>query len=465
MKLKKLVALLLAALMAMSTLAGCGNSSNTDTTTTAQTETTKADAGTSATETTPAETEPDYSMYEVTEPTTIQFWHNGQMNYDFYCELADEFNKSQDMVTVEVVCPGSYDAIKEQLTAANVAGTGLPGLACMNFPAVPNYYLSGVFEELTPYLAANGVSTDDILDGLMEQVTIDGDISSMPWGPSAVTYYYNKTELAKHGLDKFPETWDELKVWVKDVTEATGKPAMTYGASDMNPLYGLLLNFGGDLLDPDDPTKTALDNESLVTRLKELGELIKAGYIVWSLEKSAINANAFIVGDTMVWTESCTNYDSYLESMAAIPAEQQFEIGMAWVFGDVSRYATVAGASLVMPANISQMEKNAAGKFLAFLMDPEVQARWAEFSGYILIHESNINNSAVVNQICDTLPEMVNIYPYLLTDYTLKPQTEFYDAATKEWKTAMQMIYIEGADFDSTYSAMIDAVEYILAGN
>lgn len=468
MKLKKLVALLLAALMVLGTLSACGG---TGTTTTTDAPDEKTTAGP---EETTEEQTPDYSKYAVTEPTTIQFWYNGKANESFYTQLINEFNElsAETNVTVVGVCPGSYDKIKDQFTAANQSEELdlMPGLLAMNFPATPMYYSQGTICDVSELLEANGFDWNDILDGLVDQVTVGDAIVAVPWGPSATSYYYNKTELAKHGLDDYPETWEEMKTWSKAVFEATGKPALTLTAS-ANNVTNLIQSFGGSLQDPTDPTQTNLDAEKLVTFWKELKELVSAGYIRFSNDGENIDQTAFSRGDTMSYNISCTNYDTLLEQIKAASTAAEdptpwFELGMAWNFGDGGLgQSTVAGCSLVVPNNIPQMWKNAAGVFLTWLVSPENQFRWAQFSSYIMIHESNITNPEVTAKIYETLPEMANFYPHLLDKYEMKPQTELYDTAMDEVENALIAIFIEGYDFDDTYNEMLENVEYILAGN
>lgn len=454
MKQKRLVALVLAMLMALGLLTGCGSS--------AEETTAGGSTGEGTTAATEAVNEDDWN---VTEPITIQFWYNSQNNVPFYEEIIPEFNAQSEYVTVEAVCVGSYATINDQLSAAHQAQSGVPAVVTMSFPTVPQYYESGVVSNLNELIAGCGIDTDDIVDGLMEQVTVGDDVIALPWGPSAALYFYNKTELAAYGLDEFPTTWEELKVWLKAVTEATGKPALTAVSKQPNVLYTTLLNFGGDLMEADDPTKTALDNENLVARLKEIEELVDAGYINWSMEGEELDVQAFVNQDTMSLSLTCTNYDTFMAAIEELPEDKQFEFGMAWNWSDVYGYSTVAGNAIVVPACISEEERKAAGEFVAWLTSPEIQLRWAEFSCFILIHESNLSDESILASIYEKYPEMENVYPYVAEQYKPKPNSQYYDAVMKEFYTTLQMIYCAGEDFDSTYNEMLENVEYILSGN
>ncbi len=468
MKLRKLVVLFLAAMMVFGTLSACGYAAYTTTEAPKTDDTTAAPDTTDAPDPTDTTKAPaiDYSMYKVTEPTTIKFWYNGKANDDFYSELVAEFNAQSEYVTVEQICIGTHSQVKDQLSAAHQSQdpTLLPGLALINVPAVPEYYNSGVLGDMTNVLLANGFDSSDILPGLMRQVTIDGAIGSLPWGTTALVYYYNKSILDEHNLP-FPETWEEFKTWAKAVYDATGKPALSVEATNRNIMYTLVENFGGNFFEEGSTAKTDLDNENVIARMKEFQELVNAGYVEWSLDGSDLISTKWLNSDVISFAITSANYVGYLESQAELPVENQFDIGLAWAIGDVHRNITCAGTVLVMPEEIPQMQKNAAGEFAAWLMTPEIQKRWAKHAGFFLVHESNINNPEVIEEMCADLPELKHIYPLLSSSYVEKTQSSYFEPVLKEYCIALQEIMVGGADFDSTYAAMVEEVEYILTGN
>lgn len=81
--------------------------------------------------------EVDPSLYEVTEPITIKWWHALEEQYsETVQKVVDDFNKSQDMITVEAEYIGSYKKLNEALVAAHAAGTDLPTITVANTPYV-----------------------------------------------------------------------------------------------------------------------------------------------------------------------------------------------------------------------------------------------------------------------------------------------------------------------------------------
>ena len=87
----------------------------------------------------------DASMYEVTEPITIQWWNSIEdQNAQTVEDVVSAFNSSQDLITVEAVYVGSYGQVNEALVAAHAAGTGLPAVTVANTPYVAEYGAGGL---------------------------------------------------------------------------------------------------------------------------------------------------------------------------------------------------------------------------------------------------------------------------------------------------------------------------------
>ena len=47
-------------------------------------------------------------------------------------------------------------------------------------------------------------------EGDLENLTIDGEITSIPFEKAGAVFYYNKEVFEKAGITEFPKTWDEL---------------------------------------------------------------------------------------------------------------------------------------------------------------------------------------------------------------------------------------------------------------
>ena len=176
---KKMLAVALTAAMGCGVLAGCSGGGSTggaavqSAQTEAQTAGGAAEGG--AAESGAEAPAADPASFEVTEPITIQWWHALEDQYsETVQEVVDDFNSSQDLITVEPVYVGSYAEVNEALVAAHAAGTGLPALTVANTPYVAEYGAGGLTEDLTPYIEATGFEIDDFGKGLVDASSYDG---------------------------------------------------------------------------------------------------------------------------------------------------------------------------------------------------------------------------------------------------------------------------------------------------
>lgn len=373
---KKFVCALLAVLMLVS-MTACGGKTEAPS---------AADPAEAPAEAPAAETpaEPDYSMYEVNEPVTITFWHNysNEKRAAFLQEVADKFHEENPLITVDLVLIGGYPVIAEQVAGALAAGEGLPTLSTMNTPRLQPYAASEIIEPLDPYLEAYGLDRSEYYEGMMQAMTYsDGQLYGLPFGISAPCCIYNKTLLDELGMP-FPEKWEDFKVWCKDVTEATGKPAFGF-AYDFNYLNTFFLNVTG--IDPlGDGTVSALDDERVISFVKDVRELVQNGYALY-MGTSVNNAQedqqaAFKIGEIAAYTDTSSG-------IANIMKVVDFEVGTAiGVSGtDKEPITTVSGATTLVYADNDQQEKNAAVQFLLYLTNAENISKWAVDTGMFAV--------------------------------------------------------------------------------
>ena len=207
---KKLLAVILILSVCISMLAGCGKKKSTETDT----------KGETGTKTETESKEPvDASKYEVTEPITIKWWHALEEQYSQVIEkVVNDFNNSQDLITVEAEYIGSYADVNEALVAAHAAGTGLPGVVVANTPYVAEYGASGLTEDLTPYIEASGMNMDDFGMGLVNATSYEGKQVSVPFLISTQVMYYNKDMANELGVT-IPTKIDDMDEFLKSVTK------------------------------------------------------------------------------------------------------------------------------------------------------------------------------------------------------------------------------------------------------
>jgi multiple sugar transport system substrate-binding protein len=116
----------------------------------------------------------------------------------------------------------------------------------------------------------------------LESLTYEGKIYGVPWFTDAGMLYYRKDLLEESGFSEPPKTWDELRQMALDVSQNTGTK---YGFVFQGSNYeGGVCNgcehiwtHGGDILDPQDPSKVVVDSPEAVAGLETYRSWITDG--------------------------------------------------------------------------------------------------------------------------------------------------------------------------------------------
>ena len=330
--------------------------------------------------------------------TEITWWHamGGELGTKLE-EVAKKFNESQTDYVVTPVFKGTYP---ETLTAAIAAfrageqpaivqvfevGTGT--MMAAKGAVYPTYQLmkdQGEAFDPSSFLApVVGYYTDP-----------EGNILSMPFNSSTPIMYYNKDVFKKAGLDpeKAPRTYPELAEFGKKIVEsgaATCGFTVSYAAtwvglenfSAIHDLpFGTKANgFGG------------LDSEFVFN-----GE---AQARHWDNLKKWQDEGVFKYGgpgggaDTapMFYSQECAVYMGSSASRAGvINNAKDFEVGFAPLpfYDDLiaePKNSIIGGATLWTLNGQSPEVYKGVAKFFTYLSQPEVQADWHQFTGYLPI--------------------------------------------------------------------------------
>lgn len=199
---KKLLALMLSALMVLAMLSGCGSDGQSN-----------SDSGGENTD----------------GRKTITMWFWGTSDYqrdamDTY--LVEAFNNSQDEYTLSVEYRSSVDS---DIAVALSGGSG-PDIVYGSGPAfVAGYAAEGLFVNLDSYAEQYGWK-DRIVGAYYDLCSIDGSLYSLPGGMSSIGIFYNSSVLEENGWS-VPTTYEEL-ISIMDEAIEMGMYGGLIGAKD-----------------------------------------------------------------------------------------------------------------------------------------------------------------------------------------------------------------------------------------
>ena len=198
---KKLLAIILAGVMAMSIMTGCGSSNS---------------QSNSSTE---------------SGPVKVEFWYSGgKTAVHVVQEIIDNFNKSQDDYFVTAVTQASYTETYQKLQAG-IAGKAAPDLVLLDASTCEILHDKGLVETLNSYMDADtGFSREDYVPVFFDSgVSENGDIFAMPAYGTTQVLYYNMEAFNKAGVN--PDEIDAVIPGNDDAIRAVKLIAETIAAA------------------------------------------------------------------------------------------------------------------------------------------------------------------------------------------------------------------------------------------
>ena len=198
MKLRKLTALLAAAVLAAGTLAGCGAKEA------AQTPEAPAQAEQNETAK-PADQEQEKAPAEAAagEDVTIWYYWETEGHQKALDKIIQDYNSSQEgyQVTAKYV---PFADFKKQLSIG-ASASELPDVVIRDSPDHASYVAMGIFSDIT-----DRFDVSNYFQGAVDSCNVDGKLYGVPFGVNCLGLYYNEDLLEKAGC-QVPTTWDELK--------------------------------------------------------------------------------------------------------------------------------------------------------------------------------------------------------------------------------------------------------------
>jgi multiple sugar transport system substrate-binding protein len=218
--------------------------------------------------------------------------------------------------------------------------------------------------------------TDAFLPGPMQANTYDDKVWGVPWYTDAGLLYYRKDLLEKSGFSEGPKTWEELKQMALKIKQDSGIKAgfVFQGAEYEGGVCNgceYIWTHGGNVLDPEDPSKVVIDSPESAAGLQTYHSMIEEGAApraVLQYKEDESHA-AFLRGDAIFMR----NWP-YVYALLSIPQESEIDpeqVGVAQIpvaSGNQS-YSTLGGWNFFINAASDKQEE--AWEFIKFMTDPE----------------------------------------------------------------------------------------------
>ncbi|AFK19857.1 extracellular solute-binding protein [Haloferax mediterranei ATCC 33500] len=323
--------------------------------------------------------------------TVVQFWHAMSGSKAMLLDsLVSEFNAEHDDIRVEAAAKGNYRGTFDATLAA--ARSGMPPTIAQLYEIGTQRALdSGEFTPVESVLPGTA-SANALVPEIANYYRHDGTLWSMPFNASNPVLYYNADAFRRAGLDPDspPETFD-------DVTNAaatlTTNGTTQYGATWANYSWFIEQWFaaaGECLFDAENGRHGAskhanFDGEAAATIFGWWRDLEQNGLLYDpGVEARGDARDAFLNGEAAMLIDSSSSTMSVIEGADA----NGFTAKVGKLPAPGSRSGVVVGgASLWVADDVPDQQQAAAGEFLAWLTQPEQQARWHRQTGYFPVHQ------------------------------------------------------------------------------
>ncbi len=433
---KKLLAMILAAAMALS-LCACGGKTDTPAADAPKTDAPAAsDTSTGSAPDAGAETPEDDGVFSPrldTELTATVEIAGFMGNFEALDQAINAFNEIYPNVTFLYDHNTAY--LLPDYLESN-AGVDIFMTDDMNLkqPDYTDYYVADRCLDLS----AEGISASAVLPDALSDCTVDGALLRLPLAMNPCGVVVNKTLLAKEGLtvpqdyDDFLYTLETLKA--RGYTPIQGSEQHVYGELAVSMAMNLLAG------DPDtlDAMRSGADTEgaAVLPALEKLAEIVESGYTDYELNCTYPADNydgsimAFFEGDMpfYVCLSECVSgmkkRESKPETFSAAPFEYEF---MYVPFGEDGVYA-YSEPWYGFSVNKDSEEKDISVEFLRFLATREQldamaatkgmpsvtsgggDARYAAIYEPAFVEASFVNDGSVPDAVRDAFVAVCNAF-------------------------------------------------------
>ncbi len=320
-------------------------------------------------------------------PLDIHFWHPSLGTVDEALQKQiSAFNASQSDFRVVSSGRGTYDETFNAMIAAYRAGKQ-PHLVTAIGQETLTLQLSGAVYPVQDLFKDAGLKLDvnRYLTPVANYYTSrNGKLMSLPFSTSTPILWYNKDAFAKAGLNRAPETWEEVGEYSAKL-KASG---MACGYASAWQQWVHIDNFafmhnvpvatrrnGVDGLD----AEFVFNKGEVVRHLERVQAWARNGHYEYAGRLASSASNSFVSGRCGMITQSSAIFTT-------VRRGAKFAYGAAVMpmnLGATPGPSLIGGGSIWAIKGHKPAEYKGVAAFLAFLSRSDVQAQWHKDTGYV----------------------------------------------------------------------------------
>ncbi len=303
--------------------------------------------------------------------------------------LVDTFNETNDKnITVEFnfvssAYPEIAAEVQSYLAAGQDVGVVQVGYSYINYFAENFPQMQDINEVIKTYAPGDEAFLTETYEPAVLDLgyALNGKLAGLAYGMSTPILYINMDMCKEAGLDVAnpPKTWEDVQVWARAIKDKTGNYGI--GISNANDTYSIIpmfLSAGMDSVVKDNGDGTyaaSLYTDEAVGAWTLLQDMQKEGIF---LQATLDEGNAAFAGGSLGMFLSTSGRSKYFAE------NSNFEMMtvMQPAFGEKELKVCTGGNVLSIIAQ-DEAQIKASWEFMKFLLQPENIATWVQATGYL----------------------------------------------------------------------------------
>lgn len=319
---------------------------------------------------------------------------------------ADEFNKATTGIKVIPTFTGSYTDTLTKVQTTIDGGGAPPDVAIMLSTDLYSLKDADYVVPLDDLVTTAGQGfIGDFYDAFLLNSKADGKVYGIPFQRSTPVLYYNKDLFKEVGLDpvQAPKNWAAMVEAAKKLNKADGSRWGIEIPSDGFPYWvfqGMAIGNGKNFVG-DAGNKVFFNDPAVVEALQawvNLGtqeKVAPATIVVW-----ATTPADFTSGKAgMIWHTT--------GSLTSILKDAKFPVGVGFLPGLKQNGAPTGGGNFYLFKKTAAEKRAAAVKFIQFMTQPEMEARWTIDTGYVAPRKSAWDTQVMKDYVAKTPQALV----------------------------------------------------------
>lgn len=315
-------------------------------------------------------------------------------------KIVDNFNKSQDKITVEtVLLPQDANQVHDDFVNKLASGDTSVDIMGLDVVYIAEFASAGWLMDLSDALDSS--ITDTMLEGTVEGATYDGKLVAAPWFTNSSVLFYRQDVLDQLGAE-VPDTYEG---WMELADKAVGINGVEYGADFQAAQSEALVcnwveyiwNNGGEILDKDGAPVINTDNNVEATNIMKtlVDKYAPSGITTYTETESE---QVFKEGKCLFirdWSGFWSSGQDEGSKVTGLIGATTLPVGPK---GE-DPHSCLGGLDLVVNNAISDTQKEAAVEFIKYMVSAETQKEMTLISSQPPVVKSVYSDEDILKEI------------------------------------------------------------------